>query len=329
MDSKTMNAGILKILIIIVGAVLIIYAYQYLLIFFGAVIFANFVKRMGVGISKKIKGSASLWSSLIWVIVLGLLGLFFYLSGAKMVNQFTGLVNQTVENYQSLYDQVVESDLFESKYISNINLDPVSEGGLNILSSLINIPFLLLLMLFLSVVLTFENHLIFGYIQKMVQGYVPDDRQALKKLHSSADVLNEWLINRLLSMLVVTILTTVVLLLIGMPFAFVLGILAGLLSFIPNLGPILGFIPALLISFSQGGNMPLIVLIVYLSIQLVESNFITPFIFKSQLKIPIAATLMLQFIFGVLFGILGVMFSVPIGLALGILANKEKTEKAS
>ncbi len=85
--------------------------------------------------------------------------------------------------------------------------------------------------------------------------------------------LKKWLI---FSMAVVMILTAVGLAIIGLPMWLVLAIIAGLLSFIPSFGPLIALIPAVLVGLMQSPATAAIVAVLYILIQVVESNFITP-----------------------------------------------------
>ncbi len=121
-----------------------------------------------------------------------------------------------------------------------------------------------------------------------------------------------WLLARFLSMLVVGVLTGVGLLIAGVPLALTLGLIAGLLSFIPYLGPILSVVPALLITLGAApGKAPWVVL-VYVVVQLVESNLITPLIEQETTSVPAPLLIVLQVLFASLAGLLGVFLAAPL-----------------
>ena len=95
--------------------------------------------------------------------------------------------------------------------------------------------------------------------------------------------------------------------------------MAGLLQFIPFLGPYLSAVPAVMIAITISPQMVLWVIILYFIIQLVEGNFITPFVLQNRADIPPAFTLFSTVVFGVVFGPLGVIVATPLSVLLLVL----------
>lgn len=84
----------------------------------------------------------------------------------------------------------------------------------------------------------------------------------------------------------------------------------------PYLGPIAAAIPAVLIGLAQSPTMALYVVLVYIGIQTLESYLITPQFVQRAINVPAAGVLMVQLLFGVFFGILGVAFASPISATI-------------
>lgn len=124
--------------------------------------------------------------------------------------------------------------------------------------------------------------------------------------------LSWWLLGRVLSMSVVGLLTGIGLWLLGVPMALTLGLLAGLLSFIPYMGPVLSAMPALLVAFSQRPALMLYVGLLYLIVQFLESNFITPLIQREAVSIPPALLLVVQLWLGLFTGLIGLLMAEPL-----------------
>lgn len=133
-------------------------------------------------------------------------------------------------------------------------------------------------------------------------------------LSQLGQVLRWWLVGRLASMILVGILTTIGLFIIGEPLAIILGLIAGLLSFIPFLGPILSALPAILIGLARSPMMAVWVIVVYTVVQLIESNLLTPLIQKRTVMLPPAFLLAAQFLFGVMMGFFGVLLATPLAV---------------
>jgi predicted PurR-regulated permease PerM len=131
-------------------------------------------------------------------------------------------------------------------------------------------------------------------------------------LHDAADTLRLWLTAQLMSMTVVGVLTGLGLWAVGIPLAALLGLIAGLLAFVPIVGPIVSTVPGLLIAFPEGFSAVLWALGVYVGVQLLESNLITPLIQQTRVHLPAAIVLVGQMLFGALFGVLGLMLATPL-----------------
>lgn len=129
-----------------------------------------------------------------------------------------------------------------------------------------------------------------------------------------------WLVGRLLSMLVVGIATALGLWLLGMPTVLSLALLAALLVSVPNLGPILGAIPALLVALPEGLFWH--VLVLYLAVQAVESNLITPLIDRKSVKLPPALLLSAQIIMGLIAGVLGLILAAPLSVLAMVVIKR-------
>jgi len=143
----------------------------------------------------------------------------------------------------------------------------------------------------------------------------PGRARAEEVLDNAAGTLRGWLTAQLISMSVVGVLTWAGLWLLGIPLALVLGLIAALLAFIPNIGPVLAAVPALLLAVSQGWSTVFWVGTVYVGVQTLESYVITPLVQLEKVSLPpllvIGFQMLFGVLFGVLFGILGLMLATP------------------
>lgn len=137
-------------------------------------------------------------------------------------------------------------------------------------------------------------------------------RRVTEILHQVYESLRWWLIGKFGSMLFIGFLTWVGLSILGVPIALTLALLAGLLSFIPNFGPIISAIPALLIAFVDSPITAVYVLILYVVVQVVESNLVTPLIERETVELPPALTVVFQLGLGTLVGGLGLVLATPL-----------------
>ena len=147
-----------------------------------------------------------------------------------------------------------------------------------------------------------------------------DDRVA-RAIDATGEGLRKWLLGQGLAMLLVGTLTGVGLWIIGVPMPLTLGLLAALLNFVPFLGPIAAAVPAVLVAFSAGTSAVLYTLALYFVVQQLEGNVFQPLIQKWAVSLPPALTILAVAMFGMLFGIVGVIFATPMMVALMILVR--------
>ena len=175
-------------------------------------------------------------------------------------------------------------------------------------------------------VILFMGFLILASPQVYVEGIlhlIPKDRRKRGRevLNTLGQTLRSWLSGKLLSMLIVAVLTWVGLLIIGVPLALILGISAGLLAFIPNFGPLIALVLGVIIAATQGPQQMLWTALVYIVVQMVESNLITPVIQRRQVSLPMAMILFAQLVLGVYTGALGLILATPIFAIVMVLVK--------
>ena len=141
-------------------------------------------------------------------------------------------------------------------------------------------------------------------------------------LHEVHEVLRWWLLGKMVAMVLVGTLTTIGLWLLGIPLPVALGVIAAMLTFIPNFGPVLSAIPALLLAFVASPMSAVYVGLLYLVIQTVESYLITPLIQQRTVSLPPALTVLAQVGMGVLFGVPGIVLAAPMAAMAMVLVTK-------
>jgi len=146
-------------------------------------------------------------------------------------------------------------------------------------------------------------------------------------------VLRKWLVTQLVAMVVIGTVSFIVLMLLDVKAAFALGFIAGLLEFIPTVGPVLSAVPAVLMGFVDSPEKALAVAVAYWGIQFLENNLLIPFLMRGEMDLPPAITLIAQTLMTLVFGFLGLMVAVPLTAAvlvpLRMMAERENArEKA-
>lgn len=151
----------------------------------------------------------------------------------------------------------------------------------------------------------------------------------IQKRNRAKEILNElgvklrwWFIGQLFSMAVVGVSTAIGLWLLGIPFFLTLAVLASVLTFIPNFGPIISAVPAVLLSLSGGPLSALYVILLYMGVQAVESNLLTPLVQQSNVRLPPVLAVGTQVLMGVLVGLPGLITAAPLAIAGKILVRR-------
>lgn len=153
---------------------------------------------------------------------------------------------------------------------------------------------------------------------------IPSDRRALvaEAMDESENALRLWLKGQLISMTIIGVLTGLGLWLLGIESWLVLGILAGLLEFIPFAGPIMAAIPGILLALAQNPELALWTTLMYIAVQQVESYLVQPLVQQYAVHIPPAVLLFSLLAFALLFGIIGVLFAAPLAVVTYVLVKR-------
>src|SRR5688572_11805218 len=130
-------------------------------------------------------------------------------------------------------------------------------------------------------------------------------------LSAIAIVLRRWLVTQLIAMIVIGTVTTIALLILDVKAAFALGLIAGLMEFIPTVGPLLSAIPAVAMGFLDSPQKAVTVAALYMGIQFMENHLLIPMLMKGGVDVPPVLTILAQALFTLLFGFLGLMVAVP------------------
>ncbi len=126
------------------------------------------------------------------------------------------------------------------------------------------------------------------------------------------DTLERWLIAQMVTMFAVLVVTWIGLALLGIPSSFILGVQAGLLTFIPTVGALIGGLVVVLASLASGWIAALSAFLLFLGIHALESYILTPMLQRQALEIPPATLFAFQILLGVVFGIWGLALALPL-----------------
>lgn len=289
---------------------------------FGGIVMATVLLSLSIPLAR-ITGIARRWSLLIVIAGLtSLTGLFCWLFGNEVAHEIAQFQTQLPEAVKKL------TDWLNASPAGKIVVDAVKQSGANtealtrasaVVTALLGATGNLLLIVFMGIYFASDPVL---YRDGAVRLFPLARRAQVKRALDDAGVaLRKWLVAQALAMVAVGTLTGVTLGLMGVPMALSLGVLAGLLEFIPVVGPILSAVPGVLLAFSMGPQMAFYVALVYVAVQQIESNVITPLVQRWAVKLPPVLGLFAIVACGLLFGVLGVIFAMPIAVVAMVLVK--------
>ncbi|HVE72142.1 MAG TPA: AI-2E family transporter [Thermoanaerobaculia bacterium] len=162
-----------------------------------------------------------------------------------------------------------------------------------------------------------------GLYREGILHLVPHDKRhrATEYIDTLSKTLRQWLLARLMAMVLIGAITGGGLALLKVEGAAALGVLAGLLEFVPFFGPIVSAVPALGIALLDSPQKALYVLILYLIVQQLEGNVITPLLLEKRLAIPPILTVVAVAALGMVFGVIGMLIAEPL-LAVAMVTTK-------
>ncbi len=146
-------------------------------------------------------------------------------------------------------------------------------------------------------------------------------REAAHVIDDVGETLRRWLLGQMATMSSLFILTWAGLTIIGVPGALVLGFLTGLLTFIPNVGAIFAGFLIVLASLGSGLTAIISAFGLYLAVQFLEGNVLTPLIQRHAISIPPATLFAAQIFLGVLFGFWGLALALPLIAVIKVVLN--------
>ncbi|WP_240611505.1 AI-2E family transporter [Roseovarius nitratireducens] len=145
--------------------------------------------------------------------------------------------------------------------------------------------------------------------------------RACEVMDKVGDTMRSWLIAQLIAMALVGVLTGLGMWMIGVPLPLLLGLIAGMLAFIPNLGPVIAAVPAMLLAVPLGGQAVVFVVLVFVVVQALESYAVTPFLQQRTVSLPPALVIGVQLLMGTLFGFIGLVLATPLAAVAMTLIN--------
>ncbi len=247
----------------------------------------------------------------------------FWLIGAKLQTQIAELTDTLPKTIENAKAQLMKSPVGQKiveKASSPESMQKAQSLAARFFQSTFGVFGDLYVILFLGIFFTASPKLYRDGIIQMVPK--KGQKKAQDVLSKVGENLKKWLKGQLFAMFVVFVLTSIGLLILGVPMWLALAIIAGLLNFIPNFGPLIAMIPAVLVALMQGPVTAAIVAGIYILVQVIESNFITPTIQQKLVNIPPALIIIAQLLMAPLTGGWGLVLATPLMVILIVLVKE-------
>lgn len=316
-----------RVLIVLGFVTLFFLAWQLrtlLLMFFGAIIIASIFRAIADSICRLTRWPDGIGTALSILLVLGALAASIALFGAHVREQIQTLGDQLPVAWRAFETRI--GNFGFGNQLERLVASVATPGGgalsgfgralLSIGSGLAD----LLIVIFAGIYLATQPKFYRAGVIKLI----PPRRRKIadEAMVESERALRLWLKGQAIAMLVVGVLTGAGLWLLGMPSALALGLLAGVLEFVPFAGPLIAAVPAILLSLVAGPEMTLWVCLLYLSVQQFEGNLLTPMIQQYVVELPGVVLLFSLIGFGTLFGTLGIVLAAPLAVVTLVLVKR-------
>ena len=233
--------------------------------------------------------------------------LLFYIIIPPLLSEFTILIRNLPAIVAKINPDLKNTIQFDTiaQYVPN-----VADQLVTILTSILSNAFFVISTTFFGFYFLLEEKV----IKKLLKTFFPEDRaHEYSLIFEKAELrMSSWFWGELILMTVVGTFTYIGLVLLGLKYALPLAVLAGLLEVVPNIGPIISSVPAILIGLSINPVLGLSALLLYILVQQFENHLIVPIIMNKVVGINPIVTLIALIIGGKVGGVLGVLLAIPI-----------------
>lgn len=290
---------------------------------------ARFLVRRGV--------SRGLATAISLILIVAVIVLLFAISLPSLVDQFTTLATETIpQGLNELADRWEEGTIQQQfPFLQDLNLEDalasvgdqiataVTQLGASVIpviggvaSTILSILIVIFLSLYFLADPTMHQE---GIVKLFPLWYRDRVRNIFYKIDTT---LRGWLRATLASMLFVGVVTGLLLALLGIEQAAALGVIAGLLSFVPNFGPIIALIPSLAAGIVQAPDSILLIVVIIYGVSFVQSQIVAPLLVADSINLPPVLILLGQIVAGSFLGFLGIMLAVPITAIIMVLVQE-------
>lgn len=303
------------------------FAAHSLLVLFAAILLAIFLHALSDLLRRVVPVSNGTSTMIVVVLLLAIVVMGVWLLSPRIAQQLADLTDNLPRAFAGIADRLRQSGVGRWLLGFVPQIQELTNRGAGVLapaswifSTSVGFIVNVVIILFVGLYLALDPD---RYVRGFQLLIPPAQRgQTRHILIAMAQTLRYWTLGRILLMLLNGVLTGIGLWLLGVPLALTLGLIAGLLNFVPNLGPIVASVPAILIGLLQSPTQALYVAILYVVLQTLDGYVFTPIVQQRTVNLPPALTIASQLIMGVLLGAWGILLATPLVAAATVLINK-------
>lgn len=318
------DADFIRRVFIVVGILALVAALyllsDLLLLTFGAVLVAVVLRSIAAPIYDSTTLSRRLSLLAAGLGVLALVAAVVYIFGAQISDQVVAVIHNLPAAAETFAKNVPFISMPVSELVKGSSIGNLLAGALSwgkaVAGSIATLVLIVVAGVYIAI-----NPAVYrrGFIMMFPKRLQP---QIADTVDDAGAALRLWLGAQVLAMVMVGVLTGAGLALIGVPSALGLGFIAGVLEFIPYLGPILSAVPALLLASTQSWELVLWTLALFVLVQQVENNVIIPIVQGRAVDLPPAVGLIAVVAIGILFGPLGLLFAYPLAIVVDVAVRR-------
>ncbi|MGQ2982625.1 AI-2E family transporter [Flavobacterium sp.] len=321
------------ILFIIVSVTALLYLGQSVIVpLLMALLFAILLRPVANFMEKKMKMPhvlACLLTVVLFVVFIG--GIFYFISiqVVEMANDWNTMKTNLMQHYHNLQAYVkdtFELDRDQQEQLISKAADSSLDSGTSMVSTTLvsfsdTMMNLVLIPIYIFLILLYRNH----FIKFLCKLFNEKHHEKLQQILATIKVsVQSYIIGLMIEFVIVSVLTSVGLMIIGMKYAILLGVITGLLNLIPYIGILIAGILTIVASLTGTTDLSIIVgiIVVNVVVQLIDNNLLVPMIVSSKVEINAIASIVGIIIGGILGGISGMFLAIPIMAIIKVIFDR-------
>lgn len=316
--------------LLVVGALLLVWlALELMLLLFAGILLAIFLRTLAAGLTRYTGLPVGVSLAVVCLTLVGVLVLGGWLYAPRLAEQGDQLAETLPKVAGDMLSWLREYSWGAwvlDQFSEQVEDADMAGQATSAARGVINAVIAVVIVLFVGLYLAAQPA---PYIQGLLY-LVPLPRRVrvAETLFAIGHVLRWWMVGQVLAMTLVGLTMGIGLAVIGVPFSFLLGVLAGLFEFIPLVGPALALGPALLLAIAAGPQEAVSVLILYLIVQMLEGYVLTPLVQQRTVELPPVVTITAQVALSWMAGPIGLIVAVPLTAAAMVATQMLYVEDA-